>query len=220
MPATLDLAERARLCVNALTECTDPDYDDELYWIVDLLAREPAMYHTVDDHVQAKFFSALPLNRTQCGSEQNLDIEHRRMQTVLKMQGPDGLLSIPIQGRPWALPATANPWAIDPLPTGDHWCSVVMNGRWLGGFCTYALKDPDGPWAEAARRLYRAAACTHGQSFGGQRFLSRPGQGHPLPRPRGDHPLPALHRERQWSAGFRLPCDRGGYRRPGDRTNG
>jgi hypothetical protein len=67
VPATLDLAERARLCVNALTECTDPDYDDELYWIVDLLAREPAMYHTVDDHVQAKFFSALPLNRTQCG---------------------------------------------------------------------------------------------------------------------------------------------------------
>ncbi len=58
VPATLDLAERARLCVNALTETTDPDYDDELYWIVDLLAREPAMYHTVDDHVQAKFFQA------------------------------------------------------------------------------------------------------------------------------------------------------------------
>jgi len=49
VPATLDLAERARLCVNALTETTDPDYDDELYWIVDLLAREPAMYHTVDE---------------------------------------------------------------------------------------------------------------------------------------------------------------------------
>ena len=29
VPATLDLAERARLCVNALTETTDPDYDDE-----------------------------------------------------------------------------------------------------------------------------------------------------------------------------------------------
>ena len=39
VPATLDLAERARLCVNALTETTDPYYDDELYWIVDLLAR-------------------------------------------------------------------------------------------------------------------------------------------------------------------------------------
>lgn len=155
VPATLDLAERARLCVNALTETTDPDYDDELYWIVDLLAREPAMYHTVDDHVQEKFFQALPLNRTQCGSEQNLDVEHRLMQTHLRMQGPDGLLYIPIEGRPWALPESANPWAIDPLPTSDHWCSVGMNGRALGGFCICALKDPGGPWAEAASRLAR-----------------------------------------------------------------
>ena len=96
------------------------------------------------------------LNRTQCGSEQNLDVEHRLMQTVLKMQGPDGLLYIPIKGRPWALPDAANPWAIDPLPTGDHWCSVGMNGRWLGGFCTYALKDPAGPWADAVLGLARA----------------------------------------------------------------
>ncbi|MDQ1300441.1 MAG: hypothetical protein QG637_359, partial [Chloroflexota bacterium] len=96
VPATLDLAERARLCVNALTATTDLAYDDELYWIVDLLAREPAMYHTVDDHVQAKFYQVLPLNRTQCGSRQNLDVEHWLMQTMLKMQGADGLLYIPI----------------------------------------------------------------------------------------------------------------------------
>ena len=75
------------------------------------------------------------------------------MQTVLKMQGPDGLLYIPIKGRPWALPDEANPWAMNPLPTGDHWCSIVMNGRWLGGFCTYALRDPAGPWVDAARRI-------------------------------------------------------------------
>jgi len=155
VPATLDLAERARLCVNALTETTDPAYDDEMYWVIDLLSHEPAMYHSVDDHVQAKFFQALPLNRTQCGSEQNLDVEHRLMQTYLNMQGPDGLIYIPIKGRPWALPAAANPWAIDPLPTGDHWCSVGMNGRWLGGFCVYALKDPNAPWADAAHRLAR-----------------------------------------------------------------
>ena len=155
VPATLDLAERARLCVNALTETTDPDYDDETYWIIDLLAREPAMYHSVDDHVQAKFLQALPLDRTACGSEQNLDVEHRLMQTYLKMQGPDGLLYIPIKGRPWALPDEPNPWAIDPLPTGDHWCSLCPNGRALGAFCVYAFKDPDGPWAEAARRLAR-----------------------------------------------------------------
>ena len=158
VPATLDLAERARLCVNALTETTDPEYDDELYWIIDLLAREPAMYHSVDDHVQAKFLQALPLNRIACGSAQNLDVEHRLMQTYLKMQGPDGLLYIPIKGRPWALPDTANPWAIDPLPTGDHWCSICPTGRALGAFSVYALTDPAGPWADAARRLARGLA--------------------------------------------------------------
>ncbi|MBI2192901.1 MAG: glycoside hydrolase family 127 protein [Armatimonadetes bacterium] len=154
-PATLDLAERARLCVNALTETTDPAYDDELYWIVDLLAQKPGMYHTVDDHVQAKFLQALPLDRTACGSPQNLEVEHRLMQTYLKMQGPDGLIYIPIKGRPWALPAAANPWAIDPLPTGDHWCSLCPTGRTLGAFCVYALRYPAGPWADAARRLAR-----------------------------------------------------------------
>jgi hypothetical protein len=154
VPATLDLAERARLCVNALTETTDPDYDDELYWIIDLLAQEPAMYHTVDDHVQAKFFQALPLDRTASGSTQNLDVEQRLMQTYLKMQGPDGLIYIPIRGRPWALPADPNPWAgFDYLPTGDCWCSISQTGRILGGFVIYALKDPAGPWAEAAHRL-------------------------------------------------------------------
>ncbi len=156
VPATLDLAERARLCVNALTETTDPAYDDEVYWIVDLLAREPGMYHTVDDHVQAKFFQALPLDRTACGSAQNIDVEHRLMQMYLKMQGPDGLTYIPIKSRPWALPAQPNVWAgLDYLPTGDHWCSISQTGRLLGGFCIYALKDPSGPWAEAARRLAR-----------------------------------------------------------------
>ena len=154
VPATLDLAERAGLCVNALTETLDPAFDDELYWIVDLLAREPAMYHTVDDHVQAKFLQALPLDRTACGSRQNLDVEHRLLHTYLRMQGPDGLVYIPIKGRPWALPAEPNPWAgLDYLPAGDHWCSIAMNGRVLGAFCIYAVKDPTGPWRDAANRL-------------------------------------------------------------------
>jgi hypothetical protein len=154
VPATLDLAERAALAVNALTETLDPDYDYELYWIADLLAKQPAMYHTVDDHVQAKFIQALPLVRTACGSTQNLEVERSLMQTCLRMQGADGLLYIPIKGRPWALPPQPNPWAgLDYLPSGDHWCSLAMVGRILGAFCIYARKDPDGPWGDAANRL-------------------------------------------------------------------
>jgi hypothetical protein len=78
------------------------------------------------------------------------------MQTALKMQGPDGLIYLPIRGRPWALPAEPNAWGgLDSLPTGDHWCSISQNGRILGGFCIYALKDPRSLWADAAGRLAR-----------------------------------------------------------------
>jgi hypothetical protein len=154
VPATLDLAERARLAVNALTETLDPDYDHELYWIVDLLATRPAMYHTVDDHVQAKFVQALPLVRLASGSRQNVEVERALLQTHLRMQGPDGLIYIPIKGRPWALPPQPNPWAgLDYLPTGDHWCSLAMAGRILGAFCIYAQMDPQGPWRQAAERV-------------------------------------------------------------------
>lgn len=154
VPATLDLGERAKLCVNALTEPLDPEYDYELYWIADLLGDPPAMYHTLDDHVQSKFLQALPLNRIASGSRQNLQVERALLHVSLKMQGPDGLLYTPIKGRPWAMPAAPNPWAgLDHLPTGDHWCSVSLTGRALGAFCAYALLDPNGPWRDAAIRL-------------------------------------------------------------------
>ncbi len=118
-PATLDLAERAAFAVNVLTEAVDPEYDHELYWIADLLSGPPAMYHTVDDHVQAKFLVALPLCRTASGSVQSLDVEHALMHSLLKMQGPDGLIYIPIKGRPWALPPEPNVWAgLDYMPAG------------------------------------------------------------------------------------------------------
>ncbi|MBI4026586.1 MAG: hypothetical protein HY360_16485 [Verrucomicrobia bacterium] len=153
-PATLDLAERASLAVNALTEPLDPDYNDELYWIVDLIGAEPSMYHTMDDHVQAKFFESLPLVRIASGSKQNLVIEHRLMQTMLQMQGSDGLIYIPIRGRPWAVPPSPDAWTgFDFLPKGNHLCSLHMTGRVLGAFCIYAMKDPSGPWRKAVERL-------------------------------------------------------------------
>lgn len=154
VPATLDLEHRARLAVNALTETLDPRFDDELYWIVDLLGDEPTMYHSGDDHVQDKFFQALPLVRTICGSDQNLDVEARLMHTYLRKQGADGLVYIPLKGRPWALPDKPNPWTgMDELPTSGQWCSIIMLGRVLGAFAVYALKDPAGPWRDAGQRL-------------------------------------------------------------------
>ncbi len=154
VPATLDLAERARLAVNVLTESVDPEYDYEMFWIADLLSDPPIMFHTVDDHVQAKFFTALPLCRTASGSNQNMHVERALMHVLLKMQGPDGLIYLPTNGRPWALPPKPSVWAgLDYLPTGDHWCSLVMSGMHLNALCIYASMDPEGPWKDAANRL-------------------------------------------------------------------
>jgi hypothetical protein len=168
VPATLDLADRARLAVNALTEPLDPEVDYELYWAVDLLARTPVMYHQPADIVQDKFFGALPMMRTASGSTQNLDVEHFLMQVYLRKQGPDGLVYIPIPGRPWGMPADPQPWdAIDRVPEGDFWSPLHMTGRVLGAYTIYALKDPTGPWAAAAAALvdgFRTVTIDSGRS--------------------------------------------------------
>ena len=154
VPATIDMAERARLSVNILTEALDPEYDYELYWIIDLIANEPKMYHTADSIVEGKFFQALPLVRTASGSSQNIHIEKALMEKYLYMQGDDGLVYIPIEGRPWALPSEPMVWAgLDYLPEGKHWGNVFMQGRVLGAFCIYAIKDPEGPWKDAANKM-------------------------------------------------------------------
>ena len=154
VPDTLDLAERASLSVNILTEALDPKYDYEIYWIIDLLAKEPIMYHTPDYIVETKFFQSLPLVRNASGSRQNLDIEEFLMKKYLHMQGEDGLFYYPIKGKPWALPSEPVVWAgLDYLPSGEYWAPLMMQGRILGGLCAYAGKYPDGPWKDAANRL-------------------------------------------------------------------
>jgi len=156
VPATLDIAERASLAVNGLTETLDPEYDYDLYWVVDLLAEKPIMYHSVDDHVHYKFFESLPLVRTASGSSQNLDIEKKLMEKYLRMQAEDGLFYMPIIGKPWwekNIYGDGAGMGLDFLPK-EQWGPIMLNGRVLGGLCIYALKDPSGPWKEAADKLF------------------------------------------------------------------
>src|SRR5262245_27462593 len=46
VPDTLDLAERARLAINALTEMLNPNLDQQLYFSVCCMADPPMMIHT------------------------------------------------------------------------------------------------------------------------------------------------------------------------------
>jgi hypothetical protein len=154
VPDTLDLQERAVLGVNGLTGPTDPEADYEIYWRVHFQSNPPKMHHDLSDQVEVKFWQALPLLRLMSGSRQDLEVEKRWMEVMLRMQGEDGMLYTPIKGRPWALPAEAEPFAgLDFLPSGDHFCVVPMLGRILGAISIYEALDPKGPWKDAAVRL-------------------------------------------------------------------
>jgi hypothetical protein len=103
VPDTFDLAERARLAVNALTAPTDELADFEVYPIAYFDTKPPSMIHNCWYFpYEEDWMGALTRTRLVCGSEQNLDVERRWLEVTLKLQGPDGLIYRPVNGRPWA----------------------------------------------------------------------------------------------------------------------
>ena len=63
IPDTLDIAERAELCINAMTSITDRNADDEVYWLTTFYQNPPVMEHDFSDWVQTVegMMEALPL---------------------------------------------------------------------------------------------------------------------------------------------------------------
>ncbi len=116
-PDTLDLQDMACLGVNALTGPTDPEADYEIYWRAAFDAnRQPIMWHSESDCVQARIIETLPLLRIASGSSQDYNVEQRWMEVTRQMQGPDGLLYIPKAGRPWCVFKSYGK-----EPPGDHY---------------------------------------------------------------------------------------------------
>ena len=148
VPDTLDLAERAELAVNGLTGPTDPDADYEIYWRVSLANHPPMMQHDGNDHVQVKFMEALPLMRLISGSDENRAVDRRWMEVLLHMQGPDGSLYFPVQGRPWChIDTYGGP------PGGEHYTRPYDDGRLLGAMSIYYLLTGDRVWGETGEKV-------------------------------------------------------------------
>ena len=161
VPATLDLAERARLASNAATGMLNPNSDYQLYWRVNHMADPPVMVHggTSDLIGVGKFLEVIPLMRTMSGNKQGAEAERVLLLNALRDQGPDGMLYLPVGGRPYVLPERFDP--LSGWPGRDSGIMQVGsigygNVRALGALCLYAQKDPAGPWKEAARRLAEA----------------------------------------------------------------
>jgi len=164
VPATLDPAERARLAVNCLSRCLNPNLEYTPYNMIELMADPPTMWHTMGDgHTYGKYFEFLTLARHISGSLDNIEADKFLMKMHLMLQGEDGLLYVPTAGRPWFL---ENTWylAPDPKEYGEvpYYCTLGYGTCWhLSAFGLHAQKDPDGPWVEAARKLYEGIARTH-----------------------------------------------------------
>ena len=92
VPDTLDLAERAKLAVNALTNFRP----DEGYAITQTFrfSHQPPMIGP-PNWLTPKFLRTLPPVRLMCGSDQNLDAESLAWRAFFNQIHPDGLLYCP-----------------------------------------------------------------------------------------------------------------------------
>ncbi len=89
VPDTLDLVERAEYAINAMTGALDPEHDYEYMWQVWFaplkLVRHAATWW--DSSPRAGW--TLPLMRIMSGSEHNLDIEDKMVESMLSRVGAD-----------------------------------------------------------------------------------------------------------------------------------
>ncbi len=166
VPDTLDIAERAKLCIHALTSITDPNADMEVYWLASFHRNPPVMQHDFNDWVEnvEGLKEALPLLRLLTGSSENDHVDPIWMQTALKEIGPDGMVYIPMKGRPWdriSLPKSyVTPyWKRDSSFTtelGDDVTQVTDTAacqRMLGTFTLYYLRDQNPMWKATIEKM-------------------------------------------------------------------
>lgn len=169
VPDTLDVAERAKLGVHALTSITDPIFDDEIYWSCNFFRNPVAMQHNFNDWVQNQegLMEALALLRNASGDNSNSDVDPVWMTSTLKSIGPDGLIYIPLNGRPWGrLHADGiNPvWKADGTTTSfsDLAVTQAANGstcqRMIGTMAIYYQRDQNPMWKAAIDQMIRRLA--------------------------------------------------------------
>jgi len=166
VPDTLDLAERLRLAVHASTAIADPQADGEVFWVVDFLRNPPVMIHDFNDWVLQLegLLEGVPLGRTACGSTENEDIDQAWMENwVLKALGPDGMLYIPMGGRPWGRQGVGMPGqrafrpngtnvAVDD-PSVEQITSAYTCQRVMPAMTLYYMRDKNPMWKASIDKM-------------------------------------------------------------------
>ena len=156
VPDTLDLVERAALAINAMTRVVDPERDYEMYFLSEFAEDPPKLYHEwCGIFNTTKFLEALPLMRIMSGSDYNLDVDVKTMESYLRGAGPDGLYYRPVAGRPWSFHAWETGTGV---PVGmartlrEPYGFIFGEGRLIMAMCMWYQHDHNPLW----RRLVEA----------------------------------------------------------------
>lgn len=169
VPDTLDIAERAKSAIHAITSVTDPDADHEVYCVLAIRQNPAVMIQNFGDWVQIceGMMEALPLLRMASGESMNDDVDSDWMKVALKSLGPDGLYYIPLEGRPWSrhdyhlgtLSETDPVWRPSGFSTDftDESVTQLTTGevcaRALPTLAVYHLCDKNPMWTDAGKRM-------------------------------------------------------------------
>ncbi len=155
VPDTLDLAERGKLALQAMTSLVEPKFDYEFYFISDFSKNPPFMRMTPDSiNCQYKYQEATALLRRLTGSTENLEVDQRWKETSLQRIGEDGLPYWPLKGRAFEnLPEVPAAGWLEPAlgdPQSDQLCQPAFTARLLSSFALYYREDGSQQWLRAA----------------------------------------------------------------------
>jgi len=142
VPATLDLAEMARLSLNALTRSVDPEQNYSLYFVVSWNQNPPVLRHEAgSDDCLGKFIGPQVLNRLVSGSDQNLDFERRILEHAYLSD-----------------------------PKGRILCRNGASARVLEGFMFRYLRDHNPMWKDLVQQTLQSwidtLYCPPGTNYG------------------------------------------------------
>jgi hypothetical protein len=157
VPDTLDLAETLKLGIHGLTGIADANADNEIYWLADFFRNPPVVAHDFSDWVQIQegLMEALPLLRLATGDSLNSQVDPVWMASMLKSVGPDGLVYVPLNGRPWGRTKASGVkpvWKADGSqttfddPSVSQFTNSASCGRAIGTMTVYYLRDQNPTW--------------------------------------------------------------------------
>ena len=135
VPDTLDLAERARLAVNAITRAADPHNNYDIFQCGHCDQQPANFNHEHGGPSLPKAIDVIPRLRRMSGSRQNEDLDMKIVNGLLRDVDENGLWWIRGAGRPWRHRFGAKVYW--PFPQGRlivglmAWHDYDRNPKWL-----------------------------------------------------------------------------------------